>query len=112
MPDPTVDIHPDVLAVDVQEIANYIAMDNEAAADRVLAEIEATYATLALDPMMGTERHPIRRSLKGIRMFVVTEYPNYLIYYRPLPDNTGVRILYVMHAARDAATFAKEQRRQ
>ena len=112
MPDPTVDIHPDVLAVDLQEIANYIAMDNEAAADRVLAEIEATYTTLALDPMIGTVRHPVRRSLTGIRMFVVTEFPNYLIYYRPLPDNTGVRILYVMHAARDAATFAKKHRRQ
>jgi plasmid stabilization system protein ParE len=45
-------------------------------------------------------------------MFVVTEYPNYLIYYRPLRDNTGVRILYVMHAARDAATLAKKHRRQ
>ncbi len=112
MADPKVDIHPDVLAFDVQGIANYIAMDNETAADHVLAEIEATYATLALNPMMGTERHPIRSSLKGIRMLVVTEYPNYLIYYRPLPDNTGVRILYVMHAARDAATFAKEHRRQ
>jgi toxin ParE1/3/4 len=112
MPEPKVDIHPDVLAVDVQEIANYIAMDNEAAAERVLAEIEATYAALALDPMMGTVRHPVRRSLKGIRMFVVTKYPNYIIYYRPLSGNTGVRILYVMHAARDAATFAKEHRRQ
>lgn len=54
MPETMVEIHPDVLAVDVQEIANYIAMDNEAAADRVLAEIDRTYATLALDPMMGT----------------------------------------------------------
>ena len=111
MPETVVEIHPDVLAVDVQEIANYIAMDNEAAADRVLAEIDRTYATLALDPMMGTAYHPLRRSLIGIRMFVVTDYPNYLIYYRTLPDNTGVRILYVLHAARDAASFAKENRR-
>jgi plasmid stabilization system protein ParE len=45
-------------------------------------------------------------------MFVVGDYPNYLIYYRPLPEVTGVRILYVLHAARDAATFAKEYRRK
>jgi plasmid stabilization system protein ParE len=50
--------------------------------------------------------------LKGIRMMVVTEYPTHLIYYRPLPDDSGVRILYVMHAARDAATLAKKHRRQ
>jgi hypothetical protein len=45
-------------------------------------------------------------------MFTVTAYPNYLIYYRPLPDNTGVRILYVLNAARDAGTYVREQPRQ
>ena len=61
---------------------------------------------------MAPEFHPIRRVLRGIRMFTVTDYPNYLIYYRPLTDNIGVRIIYVMHAARDATNFAKQHRRQ
>ena len=112
MPDTIVDIHPDVLALDVQEIANYIAQDNEEAAARVLEAIDQTYHLLARHPNLGTEYSPLRRTLKGIRMGVVTEYPNYLVYYRPLPDNEGVRILYVLHAARDAATFAKAHRRQ
>lgn len=112
MPNASVSIHPDVLGRDVQEIANYIAQDDEAAADRVLGEIDRTYHLLALQPRMGTEYSPLRRTLKGIRMITVTAYPNYLIYYRPLPDNCGVRILYVLHAARDAATFAREHRRQ
>ena len=42
MPDTIVDIHPDVLALDVQEIANYIAQDNEEAAARVLEAIDQT----------------------------------------------------------------------
>ncbi len=112
MPEAIVDIHPDVLALDVQDIANYIAQDNEEAAARVLEAIDQTYSLLARHPRLGTEYSPLRRALKGIRMCVVTEYPNYLVYYRPLPDNTGVRILYVLHAARDAATFAKAYRRQ
>ncbi len=112
MPDSIVDIHPDVLACDTQEIANYIAMDDADAAARVLAQIDETYRLLADKPLLGTEYHPIRQVLKGIRMFVVTEYPNYLIYDRPVPDHTGVRILYVLHAARDATTFAREHRRQ
>ena len=62
--------------------------------------------------MIGTEYHPLRSSLRGVRMFVVTDYPNYLIYYLPLPDSTGVRILYVLHAARDASTFTRDHRRQ
>ncbi len=112
MPEPRVDIHPDVLAIDTQEIADHIAMDDENAAALVLSEIDAAYHLLARHPLLGTEYHPIRRVLKGIRMFVVTEHPNYLIYYRPLHDDAGVRILYVLHAARDAASFANEHRRQ
>jgi plasmid stabilization system protein ParE len=87
-------------------------MDSPAAAVAVERAITSLFELLACKPQMGTEFHPLRRTLRGIRMFVVTEYPNYLIYYRPLPDNTGVRILYVMHAARDAATLAKKHRRQ
>lgn len=45
-------------------------------------------------------------------MFPVTAYPNHLIYYRPLPDNTGVRILYVLSAARDATIYVQEHQRQ
>ncbi len=112
MSESVLDIHPDVLAVDIQEIANYLAQDNEMAADRVLAEIDATYDVIARNPGAGTEYSPLRRVLKGIRMITVTAYPNYLIYYFPLPENTGVRILYVLHAARGAGTFAKEHRRQ
>ena len=112
MPDSIVDIHPDVLALDVQEIAEFIAIDNPVAADRVLRAIDETYHLLARHPNLGTKYSPLRRTLKGIRMGVVTEYPNYLVYYRPLPSNAGVRILYVLHAARDAATFATTNRRQ
>jgi plasmid stabilization system protein ParE len=104
-------VHPEV-DNDLIELSAYIAMDSPAAAVAVERAITSLFELLACKPQMGTEFHPLRRTLRGIRMFVVTEYPNYLIYYRPLPDNTGVRILYVMHAARDAATFAKEHRRQ
>lgn len=111
MNDPVLDIHPDVLSADLQEIGNHIAMDNERAAQRVLDRIDETFQQLAQFPLSGTEINPLRRALRGIRMIPVTEYRNYLIYYRPLPDNFGVRILYVLHAARDAAGFAREHRR-
>ncbi|HBJ87586.1 MAG TPA: hypothetical protein DDZ88_27765 [Verrucomicrobiales bacterium] len=112
MPEAALEIHPDVRSDDLVEITSHIASDNAAAADDVYNAITELFPKLASQPLMGTEYSPLRRTLRGIRMFVVTEYPNYLIYYRPLPDNTGVRILYVMHAARDAATFAKQHRRQ
>lgn len=93
-------------------ISTYIAFDNPAAAEAVEFAITDTFALLASRPRMGTKYHPIRQVLHGIRMLPVTAYPNYLIYYRPLPDNSGVRILYVLNAARDAATYVHEQPRQ
>jgi toxin ParE1/3/4 len=112
MRDLRLQVHPEVEETDLVEITSHIAQDNSVAAAGVYAAITGMFVELARLPMLGTEFHPLRRTLRGIRMFVVTEYPNYLIYYRPLPDNTGVRILYVMHAARDAATLAKKHRRQ
>lgn len=110
--DPLQHMHPDVGAVDLVDIAEHIAVDNPDAAKRVVTAIRDMFIFLAGHPLAGTEYHPMRRTLKGIRMITVTEYPNYLIYYRPLPENAGVRVLYVLHGARDAAAFAKEQRRQ
>lgn len=104
-------IHPEV-DEDVIEISTHIAMDNPVAAEAVELAITGMYELLAQEPLMGTEYHPLRRSLKGTRMITVPEYPNFLIYYRPLPENAGVRILYVLHGARDAVAFAKEHRRQ
>jgi toxin ParE1/3/4 len=110
--DPVRHMHPDVENVDLAQIAEYIAMDDPDAARSVVRAIWETFQLLAIHPRLGTDYSPLRRSLKGIRMMVVTEYPNYLIYYRPLPDDAGVRILYVLHAARDADNYAREHRRQ
>lgn len=106
------EIHPDVENVDLAEIADYIAQDNARAADQVIGAITETFDLLARHPQLGSDYSPLRSSLKSIRMMVVTEYPNYLVYFRSLPRDAGVRILYVLHAARDAASFAKKHRRQ
>ncbi len=103
--------HPEVEESDLLDIALHIAQDNPEAATRVVTAIRDMSYVLVEQPFLGTEYHPLRKTLKGIRMIPVTEYRNYVIYYRPLPDNAGVRILYVLHAARDAATFAREHRR-
>jgi plasmid stabilization system protein ParE len=104
-------IHPEV-DEDVIEISTHIAMDNPLAAKAVEFAITGMYQLLAQEPVLGTEYHPLRRALAGVRMITVTEYPNYLIYYRPLPEDVGVRILYVLHSARDAVVFAKAHERQ
>jgi len=106
------DIHPDVINLDIMEIASSISVDNMRAAEQVVDAIKATFDLLACQPFMGTLYHPVRTWLKGIRMLPVTPYRNYLVFYRPLSDGAGVRILYVLHAARDISAFLREHQRQ
>jgi plasmid stabilization system protein ParE len=106
------DIHPDVLAVDISEITSFIMSDNPEAADAVLSRIDEAFVAVTSFPALGTLYHPGRKVLKGIRMIPATPYRNYLIFYRPLPDDAGVRILYVLHGARDIAGYIKDSGRQ
>lgn len=110
--DPVQHMHPDVGDIDLVEIAEHIALDDPEAARRVVRAIRDMFILLAGHPLLGTEYHPLRRSLQGIRMITVPEFPSYLIYYRTLSESAGVRILYVLHGARDAVAFAKEHGRQ
>lgn len=105
-------IHPAVEDEDLADIASAISQDSPAAADRVIDTITTAFGFLAQQPSMGTLYHPARKSLEGIRMIPATPYRNYLIFYRPLPNDAGVRILYVLHAARDIATFMKDHQRR
>ena len=107
-----VEIHPDVEEHDLMEIAQSIALDDPEAAVRVLHRIDSSLRLLATQPHLGTEYHPLRYSLLGIRMIPVPEFRNYLIYYRPLPFGAGVRVLHVIHAARDTARIVKDAQRQ
>ncbi len=110
--DPVQHMHPDVGEIDLVEIADPIATEDPEAAKRVVSAIRDMFILLTGHSFLGTAYHPLRQSLQDIRMITVPEYPNYLIYYRPLPENAGVRILYVLHGARDAVAFAKEHGRQ
>jgi plasmid stabilization system protein ParE len=105
-------VHPEVEETDLAEIIAYIAADNPVAADAVYEAVSEMFALLADDPMMGTAMHPVRRSLRGVRMIPVTDYRNYLIYYVPLPHEAGVRILYVLHATRDASSYIRDHHRR
>ena len=68
-------------------------------AERFLANAEASFDDLAIQPKMGaplTLKHP---DLAGIRKWRVKDFDNHLIFYVPRPD--GVSIVRVLHAARD-----------
>ena len=79
---------------DLDGIWSYIAKENVAAADRLIDRLYDRFLLLAAHPESG-ERQPqladgtYRRSVEG----------NYVVYY--VPDDAGVTIVRVLHAARD-----------
>ncbi len=82
-------------AIDLEEIADYIARDNPARAASFVAELEATCRAVAATP----ELYPARPDLaSGLRMAV---HGRYLVFYRDLPDDRAVRIERVLHSARN-----------
>jgi toxin ParE1/3/4 len=83
---------------DLDVIWTYIAEDNAEAVDRVLNAAYGTCKNLADNPELGRLRK-VPEITSGIHSFVITEYPNYVIFYRVLPN--GVQIVRVLHGARN-----------
>lgn len=77
---------------DVLAIWEYIAADNEGAADRLLRRFDETAQRLLENPKLGSPQDRFRH---GLRCMPVR---NYLIFYEPITD--GIRILRVLHGAR------------
>jgi toxin ParE1/3/4 len=84
---------------DALEITEYIALDNPEAAARFVPALEATCATLAALPGMGSARPFRSTDLTEVRILPVTAFEHYLIFYTAVQKN--VKVLRVLHAARD-----------
>jgi toxin ParE1/3/4 len=91
-------ISPEALQ-DMSDIRSYIAMDNPEAADRVIQAFEASAALPATQPELGRRRP----NLRGLRLWVITDFPNYLMFYREYEGK--VEIARVLHGARDVKSI-------
>jgi plasmid stabilization system protein ParE len=86
------DFHPEAL-IDLDEIWEYIAKDNPAAADILIDEIEATLEALVSFPLQGHKRPDL--TSRPLRFILVREY---LIAYAP--DETPLWVIAVIHGRR------------
>jgi toxin ParE1/3/4 len=78
---------------DLIEIWLYIAVNNQAAADRLIATIDEKLALLSDSPQMGIACEELGTSL---RSFPVGKY---ILFYRLI--NGGIELARVIHGARD-----------
>ncbi len=80
-------------AQDLDDIWLHIALDNPAAADRVIDRIVAKTWLYADNPLSGRARSELA---DNVRSFPVETC---VVFYEPVPD--GIRVVRVLHGARD-----------
>ena len=81
---------------DLELIADFIARDNPPAATKLMRRLIDCFKLLASRPMSGEARNDLRPDLRCVTV------GNYVVYFEPLSD--GVRIIRVIHGARDVGT--------
>jgi plasmid stabilization system protein ParE len=89
---------------DLAEVWDFIARDNPDAADRVLSMFEGAFDLLVGRPLLGHTRKDLAD--ESIRFWPLASY---LIAYQP--QVAGVRIIAVLHGARDVAKLVKDRGR-
>ena len=91
-------LHPDAFK-DLDDIWEFIAADNVAAADRLSAEIFETLRSVAASPHIGHRRPDL--TSRAMRFALVRDY---LIAYAP--DEDPVWVLAVIHGRRNPRVMA------
>lgn len=79
----------------VDAIANYIAVENPVAAQRVIERIKNSIDRLAHFPYSSR-----RTEIDGIRVLAVVRFP-YLVFYSVDEDAQEIQILSVRHTSRN-----------
>lgn len=81
---------------DLEEIGDYIALDNPPRALSFVRDLRAQCHKILDNPLAFAAREDLAPGLR------VLPYGQYLIFYRPL--DTTVRIERILHGARDVGT--------
>jgi len=79
--------------LDYDEIWDYIALRNLAAADRLIDQFDTTLSVIASAPNMGRK---VEELAPNLRSFPIGSY---LIFYRPIED--GIQLIRILHGALD-----------
>jgi plasmid stabilization system protein ParE len=91
--------HPAAFA-DLDEIWEFIAVDNIDAADRLLVDVHSTLTTLAASPQIGHRRPDLTG--QPLRFHLVRD--DYLIAYAP--DEVPLWVVAVVHGRRNPRVLA------
>ena len=80
-------------AIDLTEIAEYVAADNRPAAAKLIARFKEQAANLARSPGIGRPRVELQPRLRSFPI------GRYVLFYRPVEG--GIEVVRVLHGMRD-----------
>lgn len=79
-------------------VDHYLEVESDRVAERFIDALEATYASIATDPHIGSGRYGHQLGLKGLRFRILDGFP-YLVFYVETDDQ--IEVWRVLHAHRD-----------
>lgn len=85
--------------VDIEQIAQGIAIQRPRIADRFLNAVDRSLKRLRDLPYLGVPWETEATELQGMRLWVVAGFPNHLVFYRPTAS--GIEVIRVVHGSRD-----------
>lgn len=93
---------------DLEAISDYF--DSEAGIDvavRFLEAAEDAFQRLLDFPELGASRQWLNPRLPGLRMWPISDFPHYLVFY--LPHDVGVQVVRVLHSSQDIPTVFEDE---
>ena len=84
---------------DLIEIYVYLAERSTDAAERFLRMAESTFLRISELPGLGRRWESPLAKLAGLRVTSIPKFRNYLVFYKPV--SSGIKIIRVLHGARD-----------
>src|SRR4051812_19917708 len=91
----------------VEIFRRYVREAGLRTARRFFTEAEATFKRLAGMPGIGTRYEPEHELLADLRVFPVSRFKKYLVFFRPIEN--GIEIVRVLHGARDLQSILAEE---
>jgi toxin ParE1/3/4 len=78
---------------DLEQIGDYIALDNPTAAEAFITGIVESCELLAASPKMGRDRSDLRANARSFPV------DHYIVFYQTVPG--GIEVIPGLHGARD-----------
>ncbi len=92
----------------VEQADYYIQSSNTEMARRWEESVDEAVKSLLLTPERGTLCRFRLAALKGLRWVFVPGFPKHMVFYLFIPENSVLRIVQVLHGARDIETILGE----